>query len=368
MKVIILTSSRADYGIYKPFLQKLNEDSTFELSIVAFGTHLSDKFGMTVNQIEADGFNVNYKLQTLPTGDAAFEISESIGKTIIAFSSLWEKIKNETDLIFCLGDRYEMFAAIFAAIPFSIPIAHIHGGETTLGAIDNIYRHSLTHAATYHFASTLNHANRIIELKESNRHVYNVGALSLDNLKSLHLLSKQEFFDKFHIPVNDPLLVTFHPETVAFGNNELYVTELIRALTAIQGQIIITMPNADTSSNSIRTALAGFAKNREDVYTVESFGTQGYFSCLYFCRFVLGNSSSGIIEAASFGKYVINIGQRQKGRESGKNVLHCAIDAAKILELAATINELPSLSTENIYGDGNTAFKIISILKSDLAF
>jgi GDP/UDP-N,N'-diacetylbacillosamine 2-epimerase (hydrolysing) len=364
MKIVVLTSSRADYSIYLPLLKKLKNDEFFELSIVAFGMHLSEKFGKTIKQIQSDGFEEIDEIETLPSGDSPFGISESIGKTMLSFTKYWEKIKTKVDLIFCLGDRYEMFAAVSATIPFALPVAHIHGGETTLGAIDNIYRHSLTHIAKLHFASTLNHSKRIIELKSDDRNVYNVGALSLDNLKTITLLTNKQFLEKFNIPINNPVLVTFHPETVSFEKNEAYINELVKVLSQLKDQIIITMPNADTNSQVIRNELLIFSERRDNVYCVESLGTLGYFSCLSLCKFVLGNSSSGIIEAASFGKYVINIGERQKGRESDINVIHTTIDAEKILNIISQIETLPVLSNYNIYGDGQTADRIIEILKS----
>ena len=366
MRIVVLTSSRADYGIYLPLLKKMKEDDLFDLSIVAFGTHLSEKFGKTISQIESDGFEVIHKIETLPAGDSPFDISESIGKTMGSFASFWEKMKTKVDLVFCLGDRYEMFAAVSATIPFSLPVAHIHGGETTLGAIDNIYRHSLTHIAQFHFASTLNHASRIIELKGESSNVYNVGGLSLDNLKTITLLTNKQFLEKFQVPINNSVLVTFHSETVSFEKNEVYVNALVKVLSELKDQIIITMPNADTNGDIIRNALLEFAKKRDNVYCIESLGTLGYFSALNLCKFVLGNSSSGIIEAASFGKYVVNIGDRQKGRESGENVIHSAIDTKEILDAISQIERLPVLSTKNIYGDGETADRIIEILKSKL--
>ncbi len=363
MNVIVLTSSRADYGIYLPLLKKLKTDSFFNLKIVAFGTHLSQTHGHTVDQILKTGFKVDYKIETLLKGDTPEIISKSMALTIDKFSSFWQTEKSATDLIICLGDRYEMFAAVTASVPFAIPVAHIHGGETTLGAIDNIFRHSLTSMSKWHFASTENHAKRIEQIIGSDKNVYNVGALSLDNLHDLSLLTIQEFKQKFGVELNNPILVTFHPETIAFEKNENYITEIISALDTLEDQILITMPNADTSSNIIRNKLQDFAKIKSNVISVESLGTEGYFSCLQYCAFVLGNSSSGIIEAASFGKYVLNLGNRQKGRDAGKNVINCEIETTKMLNAITFIKTLPKLNQKNIYGDGHTADKIIAILK-----
>lgn len=368
MKVCVLTSSRADYGIYRPLLQKLKEDDFFQLSMIAFGTHLSPIHGYTLSEIEKDGFEMEECVESLILGDSAEAISTALGVTITKFSSIWAKKQKNTDLIFCLGDRYEMLAAVLASVPFNIPIAHIHGGETTLGAIDNKFRHSLTQLAQYHFVSTQGHADKVIEMLGTNEKVYNVGALSLDNLLSLKLLSKQEFFQKYQIDIEKPtILFTFHPETVSFERNEAYIQEIIEALKILKEkyQIIITMPNADTMGYMIREHLQNFAKGNNNIFVVESFGTLGYFSAIQHCSFLLGNTSSGIIEVASFGKYVINIGDRQKGRDAGKNVWHCAIQKEEILRKVDEILNAKTLTKQNIYGDGKASEKIIKILKNE---
>ncbi|MES2590603.1 MAG: UDP-N-acetylglucosamine 2-epimerase [Bacteroidota bacterium] len=366
MNIVVLTSSRSDYGIYLPLLKKLKSDNFFNFKIVAFGTHLSKKYGTTVNQIYRDGFDVKYPLETLLEGDSPEIIAKSMALTIDKFAELWKKEKQSIDLVICLGDRYEMFAAVSASIPFNIPIAHIHGGENTSGAIDNSFRHSITAMSAIHFASTEKHANRIKQIIGSDKYVYNVGALSLDNLNDLKILTIKEFKEKFNIELRQPVLVTFHPETIAYEKNEGFVNELIDVLSTLDKQILITMPNADTMGNIIRQRLLEFKKQKSNVIIVESLGTEGYFSCLYHCSFVLGNSSSGIIEAASFGKYVLNLGNRQLGREAGRNVIHCDIDKKKIIEAIKVINALPTLKNENIYGDGKTANRIVDILKKEL--
>ncbi|HEY0031073.1 MAG TPA: UDP-N-acetylglucosamine 2-epimerase [Bacteroidia bacterium] len=363
MNIAVLTSSRADYGIYLPLLKKLQKDNFFDLHLIAFGTHLSEKFGHTIDQIAADGFTVKHRIETLPEGDRPEDISKAMGKTIEKFSRLWATEKSHFDLILCLGDRYEMFAAVSASVPFAIPVAHLHGGETTLGAIDNAFRHSITCMSKIHFASTALHAARVEQITASAAAVYNVGALSLDNLHEIELLDVKGFQEKFGIHLENPVLVTFHPETVEYEKNQYYVTELIAALDTLDQQIIITMPNADTMGDVIRNEFITFAGRKSNVFTVESLGTQGYFFCLLHCAFVLGNSSSGIIEAASFGKYVVDLGKRQAGREAGENIIHTEIKKEKILDAINQIKTLPALTKKNIYGDGKTADRIIELLK-----
>ncbi|MBK7182915.1 MAG: UDP-N-acetylglucosamine 2-epimerase (hydrolyzing) [Bacteroidetes bacterium] len=364
MTITFLTSSRADYGIYLPLLKKIKADSFFSLKIIAFGTHLSKKHGETIQQIYADGFDVAYKIDTLLDGDTPLIIAQSMAKTMAQFAEIWEKEKDTTDLIFCLGDRFEMFAAVSASVPFNIPIAHLHGGETTLGAIDEVFRHSLTSMSKLHFASTEKHKKRVEQILGHSKLVFNVGALSIDNLNDLQLYSKDAFKEKFGIELNNPILVTFHPETKSYEKNEFYIDQLLLALMDIEQQLIFTMPNADTSGNIIREKINLFVKKKSNAYVVESFGTQGYFSCIAHCSFVLGNSSSGIIEAASFGKYVINLGARQQGRDVGANVFHCEIDSQKIKDAIISVKKAPVLSKKNIYGDGKASDIIIERLKT----
>lgn len=364
MRIALLTSSRADYGIYLPLLKALKGDSIFELHIMAFGTHLSETHGKTVDQIIADGFDVAFKIDTMPESNFPVAISQAMGKTIIKFSEIWST--DTYDLVIALGDRYEMFAACASIVPFGIPIAHIHGGETTLGAIDDSFRHCITQMSKYHFTTTDFYKRRVIELKGSDKHVYNVGALSIDNLLSLPLLSLKEFKEKLKIDLSIPsILITFHPETVDFKKNKLYVSELIAALNKIQDyQFIITMPNADTMGNMIREQLSMFISENKQAIGIESFGTLGYLSCMKHCTMMLGNTSSGFVEASFFNKYVINLGDRQKGRIITGNIFNCEINTESIIAAVKNYNSYVSGSKNGIYGDGNTARKIIEILKN----
>ncbi len=364
MKIALFTSSRADFGIYLPLLKALKGDSFFELHIMAFGTHLSEIHGNTVDQIIADGFDITFRIDTMPESDLPVAISQAMGKTIIDFAEIWNTQTYE--LVIALGDRYEMFAACSSIVPFGIPITHIHGGETTLGAIDDCFRHCITQMSTYHFTTTDLYRRRVIELKGNDNHVYNVGALSIDNLMSLSFYSIQEFRHKFNIDLNIPtILITFHPETVDFKHNEFYVKELIAALWKIQDyQFIITMPNADTMGNMIREQLAKFISKNKQAIGIESFGTLGYLSCMKNCSMMLGNTSSGFVEASYFNKYVINLGDRQKGRIITDNIFNCEINEECIVAAVENYKNYIPGSEPGIYGDGNTARKIIEILKN----
>ena len=370
MKIGVLTSSRADYGIYLPLLKKLKVDTLFDLKIIAFGTHLSSFHGETIEQIESDGFEVKYKVESMLINDSPEAIATAVGLTTIKFADFWQKNKTEFDLVFCLGDRYEMFAAVTASIPFGVTLAHLHGGETTLGAIDNIYRHAITLASKYHFVSTESYAKRVEQIIEFDSHIYNVGALSLDNLTDMRRLNIDEFKLKWGIDLSiKTILVTFHPETVALDKNEKYANELIDAIEMLldQYQMLITMPNADTAGNIIRNVLVKRLSKQNKVFMIENLGSQSYFSAMDHCAFLLGNTSSGIIEAASLGKYVINVGDRQKGRKTGQNVIHCEVEATQILAAVHRIQELPVLyPKDNIYFKEGAASRIIDVLKSKL--
>jgi len=367
MRIAILTSSRADYGIYLPLLKKLREDSFFDLDIIAFGTHLSPFHGETVKHIQNDGFEVKYKVESMLLTDSPEAIATAVGLTMIKFADFWQKYKSEFDLVFCLGDRYEMFAAVTSGIPFNIPFAHLHGGETTLGAIDNIYRHAITLASKFHFVATNSYAKRVANLLDNATYITTVGALSLDNLTSLEMLSIVDFKAKWNIDLSKKtILCTFHPETVSYYANEKYADELIQAINELKDnyQILITMPNADTAGNIIRNALAANFSNDEKVLLVENLGSKSYFTAMKYCSFLLGNTSSGIIEAASFGKYVINLGDRQKGRAAGNNVIHTEVNSKAIIDAVHTIETQQNPSNENIYWNGGATNKIIENLKS----
>lgn len=362
-RIGILTSSRADYGIYRPLLKAMQADGNMQAELLVFGMHLSAKHGNTGEQVEKEALAPVQKIMALPHGDTPREIALAMADTINHFASFWEKNGTRYDLIIALGDRFEMFAAVTAALPFGLRIAHLHGGETTTGAIDEAFRHSITHMAAWHFTSTEAYRERVIALRNSSEHVYNVGALSLDNLDDMLLPDAAAFEKKWHIPMHEPtVLVTFHPETVNWEHNRDYVIELCKAMDQLPERKVITMPNADTMGNTVREVLREFAEGRIDTHLVESFGTEGYFACMNLCSFLLGNSSSGIVEAASFGKYVINVGQRQGGRLSGPNVLHCPADAGRILQCAAEIRAAHPAGKKNIYGNGKTAGQIMTIL------
>jgi len=365
MNLIVLTSSRADFGIYLPLLNKIKKDSFFQLKIVAFGTHLSNFHGFTINDIIANGFKVTHRIENILASDSQSSIATSMALTSLKLTSIWEEEKDWTDLIICLGDRYEMFAAVASSIPFNIPIAHLHGGEITLGAIDNTFRNCLTMMSNLHFVSTPEYEENIKLMTRNEASTFYVGALSLDNIESLKLLNIEEFKVKYGIDLSFPsVLITFHPETLKPEKNTYFVEELIRALATIEYQLIITMPNADTQGHILREKLQSFVTGNPKAHAIENFGTIGYFSCMRHCSYMLGNTSSGIIEGASFNKYVINLGDRQSGRAKGENILDCTIDKQSILNTISIVKEKGQYNGKNIYFNGGASEKIIEVLKN----
>lgn len=364
MKIAVLTSSRADFGIYLPLLQELKNDAFFELTIIAFGTHVSPYHGETINQIKDNGFSRIDHIQSLLLNDDPNGISTSYGLTVSKFADYWEE--NSYDLVFCLGDRFEMSAAVQSAIPFGIKFAHIHGGETTLGAIDNIYRHQITLASHLHFASTDLYVNKIIELIGSSKNVHNVGSLSLDHIEDFQFTSEQSFRKQFGIPNHPYILITFHPETVAPELNIEYAQEMKTALKLLAENffLVITMPNADTNGSLFRKAIERLKSEIPNkMVSVENFGKINYFNAVKYSEFLLGNTSSGIIEAASFGKYVVNVGNRQKGRAKGENVFDCKFTKDDIIFTVEKLKKLGSFTGNNIYKKPEAAKEIIKELK-----
>ncbi len=367
MRIGVLTSSRADYGIYQPLLQALHQDPFFELEIIAFGTHLSPYHGYTIQQIEADTFPITARVESLIMGDSEEAIALAMGTTMSKFAGLWAQWQNHFDWVLALGDRYEMFAAVSAAVPFNIPIAHLHGGETTLGAIDNTFRHCITHCANLHFTATPSYAQKVADLKGGKAGVHSVGALSLSGLPQQELLSPAAFQERFGIDFSPAtILCTFHPETVSVDQNIAYAEALVAAFEVLREryQIVITMPNADTMGGAIRRILLALAERSAAVIGVENFGKQGYFTAMRDCAFLLGNTSSGIIEAASFQKYVVNLGDRQKGRARSENVIDVPVEKAAILKTVEQIEtEGGSYTGENIYYNPRVTEDIIKVLR-----
>lgn len=361
-KIAILTSSRADYGIYKNLLKLLFKDNRIELSIIVFGMHLQKQHGETIKEIISDKYFHNiFKVYGMPLNDSKLDISKGYATLVSSFSEFWNI--NIFDLAFALGDRFEMSAAVQAAIPYELKIAHIHGGEISLGSIDNIYRDQISVAAKLHFTSTLEASKRLKNLLLDNKFVYNVGSLSIDKLDISKLPKWETVCKKFNIPNKPFVLITFHPETVEAEKNESYIKVLYKSLIKLSKivQLVITQANADNLGKLYREMNMSLKKeNSNNITVIDSFGKLNYFSAIKNSRFLLGNTSSGIIEAASFGKYVLNIGKRQAGRTRSKNTIDISFNEEEILRNSKLLLDKPKFKEKNKYEMKNTTKNILN--------
>jgi len=358
----IVTVGRSDYGYYLPVLRKIQAQSALKMRLIVSGMHLSPDFGLTVKEIEADGFEIAQHVEMLVAGDTPLSISKSIGLGVAGFSQAYADL--QPDILLLLGDRFEMLAAGVAALPFAIPIAHIAGGELTEGLIDEAIRHSLTKMSHLHFVSTERYRERVIQMGEEPWRVVISGALSLDNLRRLKLLTLTELERDLDISLHPaPLLVTFHPVTLEYIDTKKHIGELISALETTDMPVIFTLPNSDTQNKLIVEAINIYTQKHHNSHLVVNLGTHRYFSLMKYAAAMVGNSSSGIIEAASFGLPVVNIGNRQRGREHARNVIDVPCEHITILNAIrrATSPEfrinLAQLS--NPYEHGDAAEKII---------
>ena len=365
MRIALLTSSRADFGIQLPLLRAIHSDASFQLSVIAFGSHLDQRFGATISEVRREFSGRIVELPPVLDADGPADISMAMGRTMEQFAKVWNE--GSMGMIIALGDRYEMFAAVAASLPFGIPVAHLHGGETTMGAIDNALRHSITHMSHLHFTGAEPYRQRVVQLLGHQRGVHVTGALSLDNLRTTALLSIPEVKERFGVDLSiATALVTFHPETVALQDMDAQWREFSKALLVIgeRYQLLVTLPNADTKGLQLRTKWTEFLRIAPKTIAVDSLGALGYLSCMKHATFLLGNSSSGYVEAAYFPKPVIDVGERQTGRIVTPNILRCPIVAGAILNAVARIENGQIPTFDLPYGDGFAADRMVNLIKS----
>ena len=369
-KTCVFTGSRAEYGLLKPLMRTIQKNREFQLQVFVSGMHLSKEFGFTYKEIEKDGFSIDEKVEILLSSDTPVGISKSIGLGLISYSETLTRL--DPYHIIILGDRFEALACAIASTIARIPIIHIHGGEVTEGAIDEAFRHSITKMSHLHFTSTEEYKKRVIQLGEDPGRVFNVGALGIDNINNTKLLSKKDLekelkfrFDKHN------LLITMHPATLEKGTSKNQFENLLKILKEQKDtHIIFTKANADTDGRVINQLIDDFVKkNGSKAVSFTSMGQLRYLSTMQFVDAVVGNSSSGIIEAPGFKIGTINIGDRQKGRIKAESVIDCKPDKN---DIDRAINRLYSKDFQqslksaavNPYGDGNAAGKIINVLKN----
>lgn len=365
--ICIITGTRAEYGLLRPIINRVENDIDLNLQLIVTGMHLSPEFGMTFKQIEKDGYHITEKIEVLISSDTNVGISKSMGLAMISFSELYERIK--PDIVIVLGDRYEIFSAVSAAYVSKIPVAHIHGGETTKGAFDESLRHCITKMSYLHFTSTEDYRNRVIQLGEHPDRVFNVGAIGIENIKNLKLLSKKELEIQLNLKLeNKYVIVIFHSVTLENNTAKGQFEEIINALEKTDLNVIFIKGNSDTGGRIINKMIDEITNKYTKKYaSFTSLNILQYLSLMKHCEALIGNSSSGILEAPSFRIPTINIGDRQKGRIQSKSIINSEPKSDKIYtSLKEGMSESFKNEISNMvnpYGDGNVSVKIIDKIK-----
>ncbi len=367
VKVTVFTGTRAEYGLLYWLMKDLKADPECELDILISGSHLSPQFGYTVNQIEADGFEVSERVEMLLSSDSAVGTAKSMGLAVIGYAD--SLIKLNPDVIIILGDRYEALAAAQTAMILRIPIVHLHGGEITEGAYDDSIRHAITKLSYLHGTSSEEHRQRVIQLGESPDRVSVVGAMGLEYINRTPLMTKKDFLTSIKFDLHKPyFVVTFHAVTLSDKCNVDDFKSLLNALDSYPNyQVIFTYPNADAGGMSLIPILETYTTlNSERVYSITSLGLHRYLSAVKYAEAVIGNSSSGIIEAPNLETPTVNIGIRQKGRSAAKSVINCEPITTNIIKAVdiAISKERKNDFFESPYGDGDASLKVIKMVKS----
>lgn len=366
-KVCIITGTRAEFGLLRWLMEEIRQHLALELQIAVTGMHLSPEFGSTYQEIEAAGFTIDTKVEMLLSADTNTAVTKSMGLGVIGFADAYEHLK--PDIVVVLGDRFEIFAATSAALIAGIPVAHLHGGETTEGAFDEAIRHSITKMSHLHFVAAEEYRNRVIQLGEPPERVFNVGGMGIDAIKRIELLSREELEKSIDFGLGDKnLLITFHPVTLEKqGSSTEQMNALLHALAELeQTHLIFTMPNADTGGRELTRMVLEFVNSHDNAIMYTSLGQLRYFSCLAQIDGVIGNSSSGLLEAPAFHIGTVNIGDRQKGRLKAESVIDCEPSKTSILKAIERLyspafkESLQSVS--NPYGNGGASKAIVQVL------
>lgn len=367
--ICVITSTRADFGILKPLIVRLENDDFFNMTLLATGTHLLSEYGNTIDEIDELQLKNVHKLNVEIDSANTKHVLGTMINFFDAYSNYFEK--NKFDLAIVLGDRYEVFCACVVLSMYKIPIAHLHGGETTIGATDEFFRHSITKMSYLHFTASEEYKNRVIQLGENPDRVFNVGSLGVENILNMQLFSKEQVYAYLEIPKEKKyILVTFHPVTM--DDDEKCTEEIDELFSAIKQMndifFIITKSNADSGGTFINEKIESFIKQVSNAKAYCSLGHKKYLSAMKYCDAVMGNSSSGIIEAPAFCVPTINIGDRQKGRLQAKSIINCnanADDIISAIHYSLSPNFRKGLENSvNLFGDGYTGEKIIAEIKN----
>tara|TARA_B110001452_G_scaffold234453_1_gene212753 strand:- start:131 stop:1294 length:1164 start_codon:yes stop_codon:yes gene_type:complete len=367
IKICVVTGTRAEYGLLYWTMKAIQANSKIQLSVCVTGMHLSPEFGLTYQQIEEDGFEIDGKVEMLLSSDTSIGITKSMGLGLIGFAGFYERTK--PDWVLVLGDRYEILSAVTAAMIAKIPIAHCHGGEATEGLIDEAIRHSITKMAHLHFTSTEEYRQRVIQLGEQPDSVYNSGALGIENINKLALLNKEDFQKSINFNLAEiNFLVTFHPVTLENLSAKHQFKELLDSLDQFpKANVIFTKPNADNDGRILNDLIDNYVKtNYLRAIAFNSLGQIRYLSAIEHCQVVIGNSSSGLIEVPSFKKPTINIGDRQRGRIEAESVITCEPNKKEVVEsiqLAISLSFQEKIrQITNPYGEENSSDKILKTI------
>lgn len=367
-KILVVTGTRSEYGLLYNTMKEIQKSKALKLQLIVTGNHLVSSFGGTIEEIRKDGFTIDDEIDMIISSDKKSALIKSMGIEMIQMAQSFDRLK--PDMLLILGDRYETFIAATCAMMMNVPIAHMNGGESTEGAIDEQIRHAITKMAHLHFPGAEYYKERIIKMGEEVWRVFNVGQAGVENIKRLELYSKSEIEKELNIKLNKRIfLITYHPVTLEAENIEVQIDNLLKALKEFDAKFIFTYPNADFGSKTVIDKINGFVKENENAFVFSSLGQKRYLSLLNYTDIMVGNSSSGIIEAPTFRLPVVNIGNRQKGRLRSKNIIDTGYTKEEIVEGINKAlfdenfkNELNDI--ESIYGDGTTSVQITKILKA----
>ncbi len=363
-RICVVTTSRADYGLLRWLMESIRDDEELELQVIATGMHLSPEFGLTYRDIEEDGFRISRKIEMLLSSDSTRAVTKSIGVGLLGFSDAFDDLG--PDIVVLLGDRFELLSAAIAALIGRIPIAHVHGGETSEGAVDEAIRHAVTKMASLHFAATESYRQRIIQMGENPDSVFAFGAPGLDALVRVSLLSKDELEAHLQFDLRSPVaIVTYHPVTLEDNTAEDQVDNLLSALIQTKVRAVFTKANADAQGRLINEKIAAFCRDHPLNYRLyENLGQRVYLSCLSHVDLMVGNSSSGLIEAPPFGLPAVNIGDRQRGRIRAANVIDVGYSVPEVVEgieqaLTGAQGERGSAVTNPYAGSGEGTVSVL---------
>ena len=369
--ICVVTGTRAEYHLLFPLLKRLKKDPELKLTLAVTGAHLNEAYGNTYRDIERDGFFIDAKIDILQKEDKIHDINTAMSKAIEGFDVFLSK--QRPDLIILLGDRYELLSVAIVAMNYQIPIAHIHGGETTEGAIDECIRHAITKMSYLHFTSCEEYRNRVIQLGENPDRVFNVGGLGVENAKNVKLMTLDELERSLDFSLKERFaVVTFHPVTLEDDTAEDDFLKLLQALEQTDHlKIIFTKANADAGGLRINSLIDAYVGKRpEQCIAVYSLGLVRYLTALKYAAIVIRNSSSGILETPSFGVPTVNIGDRQKGRIQAQNIINCQVKTEAIVNaIRKGLDEQfkdYAANAVNPYGEGHASEQIVKIIKQVL--